>query len=72
MAFSPKQVQQTFRLKTLEQGGLFTTVAEREISDLLRETLADHLDLAIDLEEYSIKEITKIVGILCSMVEQTA
>jgi hypothetical protein len=28
--------------------------------------------LAIDLEEYSIKEIKKIVGILCSMVEQTA
>ena len=26
----------------------------------------------IDLDEYSIKEISKIVGILCSMIEQTA
>ncbi|MFZ9739171.1 MAG: hypothetical protein ACO3EZ_14290 [Prochlorotrichaceae cyanobacterium] len=46
-SFSLKQVRQTFHLKTLEQGGIFAAVAERDISALLQETLADHLDLAI-------------------------
>lgn len=50
MPYSLKQVRQTFPLNTLEQGGLFAAVAERDIRALLRETLADHLDLAIARE----------------------
>lgn len=81
--FTLNRVARDFNLTISERSGIFTEIPELTPSDFIQETLRDHMALAlashtekarseliiaIDLLEYFVKDLGKILGILASSI----